>query len=70
MDQMDAMNGHNSTAGPCPVCKDGELISIEMAVSDRHLSFTTCHLCEAKWWHRDGEEIELPSVLGTVVHKS
>jgi hypothetical protein len=51
----------------CPACKQGELISIEMLVSERDLTFTTCHLCEAKWWYRDGEEVPLQSVIGTVV---
>jgi DNA polymerase III alpha subunit (gram-positive type) len=53
--------------GTCPACEQGELISIEMAVSERDLTFTTCHLCEAKWWHRDGQEVPLQSVIGTVV---
>ena len=38
-----------------------------MAVSGRDLTFRTCHLCEAKWWLRDGEEIAFASVVDTVV---
>lgn len=56
-----------SAGGICPACKQGELISIEMVVSERDLTFTTCHLCEAKWWYRDGREVPLQSVIGTVV---
>ena len=56
-----------SSGSICPACKQGELISIEMVVSDRDLTFTTCHLCEAKWWYRDGHEVPLQSVIGTVV---
>jgi DNA polymerase III alpha subunit (gram-positive type) len=56
-----------SEGGVCPACKQGELISIEMVVSERDLTFTTCHLCEAKWWYRDGHEVPLQSVIGTVV---
>jgi len=52
--------------GTCPACNQGELISIEMSVGDRDLSFTTCHMCEAKWWYRDGEQIQLQSVIGSV----
>ena len=33
------------------------------------LAFTTCHLCEAKWWYRDGEAVPLQSVIGLVVQK-
>jgi len=36
-------------------------------VSGRDLSFSTCHACEAKWWHRDGEQIVLADVIDTVV---
>ncbi len=53
--------------GSCPVCTQGELISITMAVSDSDLSFTTCHMCEAKWWYRDGEAVPLQSVIGDVI---
>ncbi len=51
----------------CPVCKQGDVISISMNVSGRDLSFSTCHACEAKWWHRDGEEVVLAQVIDTVV---
>jgi len=53
--------------GSCPVCHQGDLISITMNVSGRDLSFTTCHMCEAKWWYRDGEAVPLTSVIGDVI---
>lgn len=56
-----------ATPGTCPVCQQGDLISISMNVSGNDLSFTTCHLCEAKWWHRDGEPLPLQSVIGAVL---
>lgn len=55
------------THGTCPECGQGELISISMKVSDADLSFTTCHLCEAKWWFRDGSAVPLQSVIGSVL---
>jgi DNA polymerase III alpha subunit (gram-positive type) len=55
--------------GSCPHCRSGDLITIMMAVSGRDLAFTTCHLCEAKWWYRDGEQVPLTSVIGLVVQK-
>ncbi|MFN8233328.1 MAG: hypothetical protein U0V56_07615 [Actinomycetota bacterium] len=55
--------------GSCPHCRSGDLITITMAVSGRDLAFTTCHLCEAKWWYRDGEQVPLTSVIGMVVQK-
>lgn len=53
--------------GTCPVCQAGDLISISMIVSGSDLAFTTCHLCEAKWWYRDGQAVPLQSVIGLVV---
>jgi len=51
----------------CPVCHQGDLISISMSVSGSDLGFTTCHMCEAKWWHRDGEAVPLQNVIGKVL---
>ena len=53
--------------GSCPSCGQGDLIGITMSVSGSDLSFTTCHLCEAKWWYRDGEMVPLASVIGDVI---
>lgn len=53
--------------GTCPLCQTGDLITISMIVSGSDLSFTTCHMCEAKWWYRDGEAVPLQSVIGLVV---
>lgn len=53
--------------GTCPECQQGDLISISMTVSGADLSFTTCHMCEAKWWYRDGESVPLQSVIGSVL---
>ena len=55
------------TYGTCPVCQQGDLISISMTVSGSDLSFTTCHMCEAKWWYRDGDSVPLQSVIGSVL---
>lgn len=60
------VDNDDSAHGSCPVCRSGDLISISMSVNGSDLMFTTCHGCEAKWWRRDGEEIALSSVIGTV----
>jgi transposase-like protein len=54
----------------CPTCGSDDLITISMSVSGRDLAFTTCHVCETKWWHRDGESVPLQSVIGMVVQKA
>ena len=55
--------------GTCPVCHQGDLITIAMNVGGNDLAFTTCHLCEAKWWCRDGESVPLRSVIGNVLQQ-
>jgi hypothetical protein len=55
------------TQGTCPSCEQGDLITISMTVNEAELSFTTCHLCEAKWWFRDGQPVALRSVIGSVL---
>jgi DNA polymerase III alpha subunit (gram-positive type) len=57
------------TGGLCPNCQQGDLITISMSVSERDLTFTTCHLCEAKWWEDEGELVPLSSVIDLVVRK-
>jgi uncharacterized protein (DUF983 family) len=61
--------GMPDATGSCPNCRQGDLITISMAVSERDLTFTTCHMCEAKWWFRDGEMVPLSSVIDVVVKK-
>jgi formate dehydrogenase maturation protein FdhE len=60
------MDGTNHS---CPECHQGDLISISMSVGETGLSFTTCHMCEAKWWYRDGEAVPLRSVIGGVISR-
>ena len=62
-DPMPPMNGS------CPNCPQGDLITIEMSVGERDLTFTTCHSCESKWWLRDGEIVPLTSDIDLVVKK-
>ena len=50
----------------CPECNSGDLITIAMAAGDKDLAFTTCHMCEAKWWYKDGSLVPLASVIGVV----
>jgi hypothetical protein len=57
------------TTGSCPNCKQGDLITISLAVSERDLTFSTCHLCESKWWFQGGELVPLSSVIDLVVKK-
>ncbi|HEY7400796.1 MAG TPA: hypothetical protein VH989_07845 [Actinomycetota bacterium] len=60
----------SETSARCPNCKSTDLITIMMSVSARDLAFTTCHMCEAKWWQSDGEDVPLGSVISQVAQKS
>jgi hypothetical protein len=51
------------------VCHQGDLITITMTVGESDLGFTTCHMCEAKWWYRDGEPVPLQSVVRNVLSR-
>jgi hypothetical protein len=59
----------SDSPGTCPECKQGDLITISMSLGERDLMFTTCHMCESKWWFRDGELVPLTSVIDLVVRK-
>jgi formate dehydrogenase maturation protein FdhE len=59
----------SETNGTCPSCRSGDLISIAMTVAGDELAFSTCHLCEAKWWYKDGKQVPLQSVIGLVVQQ-
>jgi len=53
----------------CLECNTGDLITISMSAGPNELSFTTCNMCEAKWWYKDGELVPLASVIGVVGSK-
>jgi len=66
-DRVDGEGGR--LEGTCPACRQGDLITISMSASANELSFTTCHMCEAKWWYRDGQNVPLRSVIGSVLQQ-
>jgi len=59
----------DETNGTCPNCRSGDLISITMTVAGREITFSTCHVCEAKSWYEDGKQVPLESVIGLVVQR-
>jgi DNA polymerase III alpha subunit (gram-positive type) len=65
-EEADHLNVMIPSSMSCPACKSGDLITIAMAAGDNDLAFTTCHMCEAKWWYKDGHLVPLASVIGVV----
>jgi transposase-like protein len=48
----------------CPNCGSRDVININLAVEQgERVSFYSCHKCEKRWWHKDGKDLPLPSVL-------
>ena len=48
----------------CPRCGSKDVININLALEhgDR-VAFYSCHQCDKRWWHKDGEPVDLPAVL-------
>ena len=48
----------------CPNCGSKEVININLAMEQgERVAFYSCHRCEKRWWHKDGENVSLPNVL-------
>ena len=48
----------------CATCGERSVIQIELTLpDDTQVLFCSCHRCEAKWWDRDGEQLELDAVV-------
>jgi len=48
----------------CPRCASRDVININLSLEhgDR-VAFYSCHRCDKRWWHKDGEPVDLPDVL-------
>ena len=48
----------------CPECGLTNTTEIQLNLKDEDsVKFYSCRKCEAKWWERDGDSIELDEVL-------
>lgn len=48
----------------CATCGANNVIQIELTLPDgTEVNFCSCHQCEARWWDRGGEPLELDVVL-------
>ena len=48
----------------CPQCGSANVININLTMeTGAPVSFYSCHNCDKRWWHKDGEPIDLPEVL-------
>jgi hypothetical protein len=47
----------------CPVCREKELVIIELGVGDHELVLVSCAACGSRWWRRDGFETQVAEVV-------
>ncbi len=51
-------------ATTCGSCGSTDAIGIRLRLNDDvEVDFHSCHRCEHRWWHADGEVIDLTTVL-------
>lgn len=48
----------------CSTCGQSSVIQIELTLPDgSEVVFCSCHRCESKWWDREGERLDLDSLI-------
>lgn len=51
----------------CTTCGEHSVIQIEMTLPNgTEVVFCSCHMCEAKWWDREGETITVDGIIDLV----
>jgi hypothetical protein len=54
---------------PCPSCGSEQTLRVSLMLAGSDASFTMCSVCEWKGWERDGQLIQLGSVLSLVASR-
>jgi len=55
----------------CSTCGQDTVIEIELKLPDgSEVLFCSCHRCESKWWNRDGEQLDLDSLVDVARRES
>ncbi len=56
--------GRSTAQVECASCGAADAIQIKLTLPDgTAVDFSSCHRCEHRWWHADGEVIDLTTVL-------
>ena len=51
----------------CTMCGQSSVIQIEMTLPDgSDVVFNSCHVCEARWWDREGEPVPVDGIIDLV----
>lgn len=61
------MRKAQGTGLTCTSCGQSSVIQIDMSLPDgTEVVFNSCHVCERKWWDRDGEPVEVDGIIDLV----
>ncbi|MCB1245744.1 MAG: hypothetical protein KDB69_00595 [Acidimicrobiia bacterium] len=51
----------------CTSCGQSSVIEIAMTLpDDTEVVFCSCHVCEARWWDKGGEQIDVDRIIDIV----
>jgi DNA-directed RNA polymerase subunit M/transcription elongation factor TFIIS len=51
----------------CTTCGESSVIQIEMKLPDgSEVVFYSCHVCEARWWDKEGESVPVDGIIDLV----
>ncbi len=51
----------------CGSCGQSSVIEIEMKLPDgTEVVFCSCHVCEARWWDKDGDAVAVDGIIDLV----
>ncbi len=51
----------------CTSCGESSVIQIEMTLPDAsEVVFYSCHVCEARWWDKEGEAVPVDGIINLV----
>ncbi len=51
----------------CVSCGQRSVIEIEMKLPDgTEVVFCSCHVCEARWWDKEGEAVSVDGIINLV----
>lgn len=51
----------------CVSCGQSSVIEIEMKLPDgTEVVFCSCHVCEARWWDKEGEAVSVEGIIDLV----
>jgi DNA-directed RNA polymerase subunit M/transcription elongation factor TFIIS len=57
------VNGVTSTL-TCKTCGANSVIQIQLTLPDGgEVDFCSCHVCESRWYNRDGEVLDLDALV-------